>query len=126
MTEPIGVPRTDPFLVLDDDGYALRTAIIDEVNRRYNEAPTVRDRMEITATRSNPRVGELALELTRASWSKERHIRTIGLGYLVAVHGQKVYVQCGPDPEDVAEWENCVFVRVDPDVVRAVLEQESK
>lgn len=119
--EPTGVHRADPILSLADNDLPRRDACIAEANRLRNEASDSRDWARI-GWLQNVRVGDLVLELTRASWSKNPHYRKIGLGYLVATDGDTHYIQYGPEPDDVAEWGNAMLVRVPDEAVTFALE----
>lgn len=110
MDEPTGVPRSDPFLVLDDEGRALRNTLIDEVKARYRAASDGQD-WRMLGFLLQPQVGDLVLEFTRAAWSGDQHHRDIGLGYLLAVVGESWFLQYGPGPDDVCTWEGAMFMR---------------
>jgi hypothetical protein len=105
--------RTDSFLALTDEGDQLRDAIISETMRLQREAlGNGRTDWAAFARFQNPKVGELVLELTRASWSKDPRMRRIGFGYLIYAEGENYQVQYGPNPDDVCDWANCQFIRV--------------
>lgn len=110
MDEPTGVRRDDPFLVLDDEGRALRNALIQDVNDRRHAASDAQD-WTLIGWYLQPQVGDLVLELTRAAYARDQHSRDMGLGYLLAVVGEQWFVQYGPNPDDVCTWENGMFVR---------------
>ncbi len=109
-----GVPRSDPFLTLDDTGLALREAAIARTNELRRQANDESDWAAIGRFHG-PQVGDLVLELTRASWSRDPKLRSMGFGYLIGVstgRDETHYVQYGPNPDDVCEWQNCMFIRV--------------
>jgi hypothetical protein len=106
-----GTYRDDPFLVLDEPGLAMRDACIAEAVRLHRQAHDARDWTALGQF-LDPAVGDLVLELTRASWARDQRLRTIGFGYLVGRDGETWYVQYGPEPDDICDWDNCMFIRV--------------
>lgn len=100
-------------MVLDDAGRALRDKRIAEASERHRAAVAQTDWAAMQYLQ-NPAIGDLVLELTRASRSKDQHTRTIGFGYLLAQHGDTWFIQYGPDPDDVASWESAMFIRAEP------------
>lgn len=112
MTDLVtGVPRTDSFLKLDDAGLALRDRVIAETLRLHYGASDDRDWRALGVS-LQPRVGDLVLELTRASWTKDPKLKAMGFGYLVARTGETWHVQYGPDEDDICAWGNAMFIRV--------------
>lgn len=106
----LGAPRTDPFLGLDDAGDTARFAAMDAARRHHYAAVDRHDWAEMGRLQ-RPEVGDLVLELTRASWTKNLEIRRSGFGYLVARDGEHWYVQYGPGPEHVCDWQGAMFIR---------------
>lgn len=105
--------RTEPYMALTDEGQQLRDDIITETVRLHRQALGAGNPDWVAFARfQDPKVGDLVLELTRASWSKDARMRCIGFGYLVYADGDNFQVQYGPGPDDVCDWANCQFIRV--------------
>lgn len=120
-TEPTGIRRDDPILSLDPANLYRRDRCIDQANRLRAQAHNDRDWARI-GWFQDVHVGDLVLELTRASRSPAPHYRKIGLGYLVAIVGETHYIQYGPEPDDISEWDSAVLARVPDEAVTLALE----
>lgn len=113
-TLPVGTARTEPWLRLDDTGHALRHRILDGLNARRNT-------LVESAFGRHPQPGDIVVEVTRALWSPDERIRTIGLGFFLAKDGGTSYIQYGPNTEDVSEWGNCALAVVPARLIERLL-----
>lgn len=109
-----GTARNDPLLSLDD-------AAVGSIRRRA--VRMLRDRPGVLGASllgdAEPEPGQFVVETTTAIFEPDGWHR--GVGVLVEKRGtgwdETWYVQYGPGPDDICEWQNCAFAIIPPEIL---------